>query len=182
MPRGPQQRQSIFNARRIKNKLSQISLFECGAPACRGCTRTSVCPGRRALDWNSGRDERMPWRRLKATHWRFVKANLRLHKSVGWAFASPSIFNKTWKVTEFYEPSKQPLRRCSFFYGRTDEHAFFSFLFFFYPLTVPLPVSLKVLDFSSAEKEQARTGKMNDINGQPILPGTCDWDKWALLH
>lgn len=41
-------------------------------------------------------------------------------------------------------------------------------------LAVPLPVCLKVLDFSSAEKEQARTGKMNDINGQPILPGTCD--------
>lgn len=76
------------------------------------------------------RHERMPSRRLKATRWRFVKANLRLHKSVGWAFASPSIFNKTWKVTEFYEPSKQPLRRCSFFYGRTDEHPFFSFLFF----------------------------------------------------
>lgn len=49
-------------------------------------------------------------------------------------------------------------------------------------LTAPLPFCLKVSGFSSAEKEQARTGKMNDINHQPILPGTCDWDKWALLH
>lgn len=33
-------------------------------------------------------------------------------------------------------------------------------------------ILLEGLRFSSAEKEQARTGKMNDINGQPILPGT----------
>lgn len=35
-------------------------------------------------------------------------------------------------------------------------------------------IHLEGLGFSSAEKEQARTRKMNDINGQPILPGTCD--------
>lgn len=35
-------------------------------------------------------------------------------------------------------------------------------------------ILLEGLGFSSAENEQARTGKMNDINGQPILPGTCD--------
>lgn len=40
---------------------------------------------------------------------------------------------------------------------------------------------LEGLGFSSGKNEQARTGKMNDINGQPILPGTRDWDKWALL-
>lgn len=58
-----------------------------------------------------------------------------------------------------------------------------SFSFFFAtPSRCPCQSAWRSLVFHQWEKEQARTAKMNDINGQPILPGTSDWDKWALLH
>lgn len=89
------------------------------------------------LDWNSGQRD-VGSSAMKERHgavWRrrageFVKANLRLHKSVGWAFASPSIFNKTWKVTQFHS-----LSAAAAVHSRTDELPLF--LSFFFPSSRP---------------------------------------------
>lgn len=178
------------HARRIKNKLSQISLCERGAPACRGGPRTSVCPGRCAL--HCGQKTAAPSKRgamkecLRAVWRRRVED---LSKRIS-DFTSQSAEHlhlrlsliKPGKSLSFTSPPNSLSAAAVFFFTAGLMSPLSFLFFFFYPLTVPLPVCLKVLDFSSAEKEQARTGKMNDINGQPILPGTCDWDKWALLH
>lgn len=52
MPRGPQSVNQYLmrHAWRIKNKLSQISLFERAAAACRGCTRTSAQDAARSTE------------------------------------------------------------------------------------------------------------------------------------
>lgn len=152
--------------------------------SCRG-SHTHVCPGCCVLTEIVGKDncsskscdKRTPSRRLMTMCWRFVKAKSQTSEVIRLSICiSVYLLIKPGKSLSFTS-TPNSLCAATVFYGRTDEHFFFSL-----PLTAPLPVCLKVLDFSSVEKEQARTGKMNDINGQPILPGTCDWDKWALLH